>query len=374
MFMRNAKTILLILTTLAFTTFQAYALTYQIKGKILFSGVLFDKKFGNELAGEIYIKKNSEWIKIGATIYKSSMDSKYSVFLTTDMQAISIRSKGYKTIEIPLYFQGRFEKDSAVSFDFSMEKEDNNNQQSYIAFCKNDNSYSSSTYIETHFIDDEVHCTKNMTAIVKNGFMYPFLHGSGESGLNNSYKILVATAPEGKTLMENKYVPKKGLNFIDTNIYPLQENIINPNLSPEVSLSNNMEVLEIPSDSAEKFTNTPKMVTENMVDISSISPLTFEQSKYDLSLVSQESLNKLVDYMIAHENQKIRITGYAENIGDPKRNETLAEYRTKAVLNYLRNKGLKENRFEIKWESAIQIMKKRVQAEKKESKVLIEDI
>lgn len=361
--MINKRTIFSILVVLSFFTLQVSAFVYQSKAKINFKGSLYDKKSGYELPGEIFIKKNNEWIKLGSTKYKNNMDSKYSVVLSTDMQALSIRSKGYQTIEIPLNFHGKFEKLSEISFDFPMEKEGTTNkfQESYIAICKNDNSDLSATYTDIHFLDEQIHCKKEFTQQVKIGTVLPFSVATVESATEKSFHILEATSPKGKVLTRNKYFYLEGFSFIDSNIYP----------EAEISTSSNVEIPESDSSLINSNENgEPKVETE----VFKFSPIVFEQSKYELSTSIQQNLNDLVNYLKANEHIKLKIKGFAENIGDSKRNEKLAEYRAKAVLSFLKNKGLKEERFESTWETSAQIESKEISTENKESKVLIEEI
>lgn len=74
----------------------------------------------------------------------------------------------------------------------------------------------------------------------------------------------------------------------------------------------------------------------------------FEQSKYTLLPKSYPELDKLVRTMQQNPNLHIEISGHTDNIGDPRLNVSLSEFRAKVVMNYLTRHGIAENRIETK--------------------------
>jgi outer membrane protein OmpA-like peptidoglycan-associated protein len=67
----------------------------------------------------------------------------------------------------------------------------------------------------------------------------------------------------------------------------------------------------------------------------------FEQSKYP-------ELDKLARTMQQNPTIRIEISGHTDNVGDPRLNASLSEFRAKVVMNYLARHGIAENRIETK--------------------------
>lgn len=74
----------------------------------------------------------------------------------------------------------------------------------------------------------------------------------------------------------------------------------------------------------------------------------FEQSKYTLLPQSYPELDKLVRTMQQNPTLHIEISGHTDNVGDPRLNLSLSEFRAKVVMNYLTRHGIAENRIETK--------------------------
>jgi outer membrane protein OmpA-like peptidoglycan-associated protein len=74
----------------------------------------------------------------------------------------------------------------------------------------------------------------------------------------------------------------------------------------------------------------------------------FEQSKYTLLPQSYPELDKLVRTMQQNPKIHIEISGHTDNVGDPRLNLSLSEFRAKVVMNYLTRHGIAENRIETK--------------------------
>ncbi len=74
----------------------------------------------------------------------------------------------------------------------------------------------------------------------------------------------------------------------------------------------------------------------------------FEQSKYVLLPESYPELDKLVRTMQQNPTIRIEISGHTDNIGDPRLNVSLSEFRARVVMNYLTRQGISENRIETK--------------------------
>lgn len=74
----------------------------------------------------------------------------------------------------------------------------------------------------------------------------------------------------------------------------------------------------------------------------------FEQSKYTLLPQSYPELDKLVRTMQQNPTIRIEISGHTDNVGDPRLNLSLSEFRARVVMNYLTRQGIAENRIETK--------------------------
>ena len=74
----------------------------------------------------------------------------------------------------------------------------------------------------------------------------------------------------------------------------------------------------------------------------------FEQSSYILLSGSFPELDKLVQTLRANPAWRIELIGHTDNVGDPRVNQTLSEYRARIVMNYLTRHGVAEDRIDTK--------------------------
>ena len=63
-----------------------------------------------------------------------------------------------------------------------------------------------------------------------------------------------------------------------------------------------------------------------------------------LKAESYAELNVLVDYLKANKNYKAEVAGYTCNAGDETYNYQLSKRRAASVVNYLKQKGIEQNR------------------------------
>lgn len=96
------------------------------------------------------------------------------------------------------------------------------------------------------------------------------------------------------------------------------------------------KVLEVPMH---KVSDGHKMVLNNVF---------FDTDKYELKPESQVELNKLAEFMQQNEGIKIEIGGHTDNQGSAAHNQELSENRARAVVNYLTEKGIDQNRLSAK--------------------------
>jgi outer membrane protein OmpA-like peptidoglycan-associated protein len=62
---------------------------------------------------------------------------------------------------------------------------------------------------------------------------------------------------------------------------------------------------------------------------------------------STKDLEKIYNLLIQAENSKLTIVGHTDNAGNANTNLALSKDRAQAVVNYLKGKGIPENRFQM---------------------------
>lgn len=77
-------------------------------------------------------------------------------------------------------------------------------------------------------------------------------------------------------------------------------------------------------------------------------PVLFEQSSYVLTAESVADLDQLVSRLKAKPTQRIEVSGHTDNVGDPRLNLALSEYRAKVVATYLERQGIAGERIDKK--------------------------
>ena len=70
----------------------------------------------------------------------------------------------------------------------------------------------------------------------------------------------------------------------------------------------------------------------------------FDVSKWTLKKESNAELDLLYKFLLVNPNVNIELSGHTDSDGDKESNQVLSENRAKAVVNWLIEKGISENR------------------------------
>lgn len=111
-----------------------------------------------------------------------------------------------------------------------------------------------------------------------------------------------------------------------------------------VNLSFFKNINDIESTSADKADYT-KQATEVMA--SGEWKINFASGSTSVQSNSTKDLEKIYNLLIQAENSKVTIVGHTDNVGGDAANIPLSKNRAQAIVNYLKNKGIPENRFQM---------------------------
>ncbi len=75
--------------------------------------------------------------------------------------------------------------------------------------------------------------------------------------------------------------------------------------------------------------------------------INFNTASADISSTSSKELEKIYNLLIQAENTKLTIVGHTDNTGNASANVALSKNRAQAVVNYLKQKGIPANRFQL---------------------------
>jgi len=75
--------------------------------------------------------------------------------------------------------------------------------------------------------------------------------------------------------------------------------------------------------------------------------INFNTGSAEISNSSSKEVEKIYNLLVQAENTKITVVGHTDNVGNTDSNLILSKSRAQAVVNYLKQKGIPENRFQM---------------------------
>jgi len=75
--------------------------------------------------------------------------------------------------------------------------------------------------------------------------------------------------------------------------------------------------------------------------------INFNTGSAEISNSSSKEVEKIYNLLVQAENTKLTVVGHTDNIGNPGSNLALSKSRAEAVVNYLKQKGIPANRFQL---------------------------
>jgi outer membrane protein OmpA-like peptidoglycan-associated protein len=73
----------------------------------------------------------------------------------------------------------------------------------------------------------------------------------------------------------------------------------------------------------------------------------FNTGSADISSSSSGEVERIYNLLIQAENTKLTIVGHTDNVGNSNANLALSKQRAQAVVDYLKQKGIPESRFQM---------------------------
>ena len=75
--------------------------------------------------------------------------------------------------------------------------------------------------------------------------------------------------------------------------------------------------------------------------------INFNTGSAEISNSSSREVEKIYNLLVQAENTKLTVVGHTDNVGNPDSNLALSKSRAEAVVNYLKQKGIPSNRFQL---------------------------
>jgi outer membrane protein OmpA-like peptidoglycan-associated protein len=99
----------------------------------------------------------------------------------------------------------------------------------------------------------------------------------------------------------------------------------------------------VPTAQKEKPASAPALPVR-MPNATGVKTILFGQSTYAILPASVAELDTVIQVLRQQPTLRIDITGHTDDVGDPRLNQSLSEYRAKVVMHYLVRHGIADNR------------------------------
>lgn len=129
--------------------------------------------------------------------------------------------------------------------------------------------------------------------------------------------------------------------------------------SETVNISRGINLLEVASfdkselppvkDTGKRYAQEKPDADSLLLEAYALTTIYFNQSEYVLKPTEKSKLDSLVTRLRLAGGQKVRVVGHTDNVGDPKRNLVLSEYRARVIRSYLLNLKVPENQISFTW-------------------------
>lgn len=315
-------------------------------GSIILKGVVWDNETGIDLSAKISAIKNGKVVSLGTT----DSENKFTVSVPIPCERLIFESKGYEKIDLPVCFIGDFTKKSIASLGIETTKIGGEiSIKDFVIFCYPENYKKGAGYYWYKLLPVGYKRITNFAIGFNNGNSMSHERKNGFT----SYGKLVISQNDNEILYEKEIKILEGTNFIDTNIYPIKDElkeieiqkksvVRDSALKPE-TVTVNAKSKSIPEDQTSE---------QNTHGFTANKTIYFDQSEYTLTINSKAVLDSIATYLKQNSYKKIQVFGFTDNVGKPEDNEVLAQYRSKVVSSYLINLGIDDNRIKQNWEKS----------------------
>ncbi|MCP9767024.1 OmpA family protein [Lacihabitans sp. LS3-19] len=318
-----------VLFVFLFSIFNSFS-----QGKVSISGTFWDDNTGVDLKTSVYGINKGKKEKLAET----DKSQKFNFDLKTYTDSLIFESEGYSAVKIPVHFDGEFLKTSFAYLGITTKGIIAQiTYKDLFIFCLPEIHKENIKYELYTLKKDSLFWNTDFSILIQKSqsSIYPLL----PKNMDNTFKVFAKNKQE-KVVLEKTLKPKKGINFIDINIYPKNEISLTPkniektigNISTSIVKTDKIELSYLPYNSFGFRT------------------LFFDQSKYELKSENRMVLDSLAIYLMHKNDAKVKIAGFTDNIGNENLNTILAKYRAQVVGNYLKTKGVSSNQIQLNWE------------------------